>query len=84
MKQIVRAPPATSSASTSDASTSAERRVPSASSSSGGFHIAVRRAADGEPSRSTRVNPSRPVTRSASSTGLAMVAEASRNRGSVP
>ena len=50
MKQIVRAPPRTSPASSSAASPSAERRVPSASSVSGGFQIAICRRGAGEPS----------------------------------
>ena len=66
------------------ASASVEARLPSASSSSGGFHIAIWRAAPGEPSRSTSAMSSRPVSRSASSTGFAIVALASRMRGSVP
>ena len=45
MKQIVRAPLATSSENTSAASYSAEARTPSSSSSSGGFQIAMRRLA---------------------------------------
>src|SRR3712207_7502014 len=43
----------------------------SASSTTGGFHIAIWRAAPGEPSSSTSCTPSRPVRRSASSTGFA-------------
>ena len=58
--------------------------MPSASSVSGGFHIAIVRFAPGEPSRSMTVKSSRPVRRSASSPGLAIVALASRKRGSVP
>ena len=84
MKQIVRAPIETSSEKTSAASYSAEARVPRSSSSKGGFHIATRRLACGAPSRSTSLKPVRPVRRSASSTGLAIVALASRNRGSLP
>ena len=84
MKQMVRASAFTRSARSSDASPSADARVPSASSSSGGFHIAIRRRACGAPSRSIRRKSSRPVRRSASSTGLAIVAEASRKRGAVP
>ena len=60
MKQIVRAPPRTSSASRSAASPSALRRVCSASSRTGGFHIAIWRRAPGEPSRSTSATSSRP------------------------
>ena len=52
-----------------------ERRVPDRD-------LAV--AAAGAPSRSISRTPSRPVRRSASSTGLAIVAEASRKRGAVP
>ena len=52
MKQIVRAPSRTSSATTSAASASTERRTPSASSVSGGFHIATVLRAPGEPSSS--------------------------------
>ena len=52
MKQIVRAPAGTRSANRSAASLSAEARTPSASSSIGGFHIAIWRSAAGEPSRS--------------------------------
>ena len=84
MNTIVRAPPATSSASRSAASASGERRVGSFSSVIGGFHIAIVRWAPGEPSRSTTVKSSSPVSRSASSAGLAIVALASTNRGSVP
>ena len=80
MKQIVRAPSATSSATMSAASASAERRVPSASSVSGGFHIAIVRRAPGEPSSLTTAKSGSPVRRSASSSGLATVAEASTNR----
>ena len=71
------------SASRSAASASGEPRAPVRSSVSGGFHIAIRRSARGAPSRSTSAT-SQPVSRSASSTGLAIVAEASTNRGSVP
>jgi hypothetical protein len=84
MKQIVRAPRRTSSPTISAASPSDEARVPSASSVSGGFHIAISRRAPGAPSRSTNAISSRPVSFSASSTGLAIVALASRKRGSVP
>jgi hypothetical protein len=82
-KQIVRTPWATSSASRSAVSESGERRVPLALSISGGFHIAISRPLRGAPSSSTSSNgvPTRP---SASSTGLAIVAEASRKRGSAP
>ena len=68
MKQIVRAPARTSPASSSAASASADRRVPSTSSTRGGFHTASWRRGDGEPSRSTRCSSSKPVSRSASST----------------
>ena len=84
MKQIVRAPSRTSPASISAASPSAERRAPLASSVSGGFHIAILRSGVGEASRSINVKSSSPVSRSASSSGLAIVAEASIIRGSVP
>ena len=84
MKTIVRAPCATSSASRSAASASAERRVCSCSSVTGGFHIAIVLRAPGEPSRSTTVTSSSPVSRSASSPGFAIVALASTKRGSVP
>ncbi len=62
---------------------SGEPRAPVRSSTSGGFHMAIRRSARGAPSRSTSAT-SQPVSRSASSTGLAIVALASTNRGSVP
>ena len=84
MKTIVRAPWATSSASRSAASASAERRIASFSSVIGGFHIAIVRWLPGEPSSSTTVKSSKPVRRSASSPGLAIVALASTNRGAVP
>ncbi len=84
MNTIVRAPWTTSSASMSAASASGERRVASFSSVIGGFHIATVRRAPGEPSRSITVKSSRPVSRSASSSGLAIVAVASTNRGAVP
>jgi hypothetical protein len=82
-KQIVRTPWETSSTSSSAASDSGERRVPLASSISGGFHIAISRPLRGAPSSPTGSNGS-PTRRSASSTGLAIVAEASRKRGSAP
>ena len=82
-KQIVRTPWETSSASSSAASESGERRVPVALSISGGFHIAISRPARGAPSSSISSNGV-PTSRSASSTGLAIVAEASRKRGSEP
>ena len=84
MKQIVRAPAVIRSENTSAASYSAEARMPRSSSSSGGFHIATRRMARGAPSLSTRLKPVWPVSRSASSTGLAIVALASRKRGWLP
>ncbi len=84
MKQIVREPAATRSANRSAASLSAEAREPSVSSSSGGFHIAIVRSALGAPSSSIRRISSSPVSRCASSAGLATVALASRKRGSVP
>jgi hydroxymethylpyrimidine pyrophosphatase-like HAD family hydrolase len=46
--------------------------------------IAVRRAARGAASRSIRRKPGSPVSRCASSTGFAIVALASRKRGSLP
>jgi hypothetical protein len=55
-----------------------------ASSITGGFHIATLRLKPGEPSRSTTRTSSSPVSRAASSPGLAIVALASRKRGSVP
>ena len=60
-----------------------ERRAIERLSITGGFHIPMRRFARGAPSESTRRNgwPTRP---SASSTGFAIVAEASANRGSAP
>ncbi len=78
MKQIVRAPSRTSRASSSAASPSAERRAPSCSSVSGGFHTAIVRDGAGEPSSSIRRTSSSPVSRSASSSGLAIVAEVIR------
>ena len=84
MNTIVRAPSITSSASRSAASASAERRAAVAGSVIGGFHIATVRFVPGEPSRSITVTSSSPVSRVASSPGLAIVAEASRNRGAVP
>ncbi len=84
MNTIVRAPWTTSSASRSAASASGDRRVASFSSVMGGFHIAIVRRDPGEPSSSTTVMSSSPVSRSASSPGLAIVALASTNRGSVP
>ena len=82
-KQIVRTPWETSSTSISAASESGERRVPVALSISGGFHIAISRPVLGAPSSEIAANGS-PTRRSASSTGLAIVAEASRKRGSEP
>ena len=84
MNTIVRAPSVTRSASRSAASASTERRAAVFSSTIGGFHIAIVRLACGAPSRSTTVMSSSPVSRSASSPGLATVAEASRIRGAVP
>jgi hypothetical protein len=84
MNTIVRAPSATSSASRSAASASGERRVASCSSVMGGFHMAIVRCPPGEPSRSITVTSGSPVSRSASSPGLAIVALARRKRGSVP
>ena len=83
MKQIVRTPLVTSSANRSAASLTAERRVIVFLSITGGFHIAISRPAWGAPSSSSSANSS-PVSRSASSRGLAIVAEASTKRGSVP
>ena len=84
MKQIVRAPSRVSRASSSAASPSAERRAPSSSSVSGGFHTAIRLRRRGRAVLVDQPTSSRPVSRSASSTGLAIVAEVSRKRGSVP
>jgi hypothetical protein len=58
--------------------------VPSFSSVTGGFHIAIVRLVTGDPSFSITVTSSSPVRRSASSPGLPIVALASRKRGSVP
>jgi hypothetical protein len=83
MKQMVRDPWRTSSATSSAASASALRRIWSASSTTGGFHIAICRRAR----RAVTVDQGdvlEPVSRSASSTGLAIVALAKRKRGSVP
>ena len=82
-KQIVREPLMTRSASSSAASESTERRCIVFWSITGGFQIAIRRLARGAPSESTSAN-SVPTSRSASSTGLAIVAEAQMNRGSEP
>ena len=84
MNTIVRACLVTSSASRSAASDSTERRVPSFSSVTGGFHIAIVRLVTGDPSRSMTVKSSRPERRSASSPGLPIVALAIRKRGAVP
>ena len=62
MKQIVRAPAVISSASSSAASASAEARMPSFSSSSGGFQIATWRDGSGAVSLSTRLMSGRPVS----------------------
>ena len=83
MKQIVRVPAAISPASSSAVSESGERRVPDASSISGGFHIAIRRADFGAPSDSTS-SKLVPHRRSASSTGFAIVADVQMNLGSAP
>jgi hypothetical protein len=80
-KQIVRASLMIRSASSSAASLSTERRRIVLGSITGGFQIAIRRRARGAPSESTSSN-SVPVRPPASSTGLAIVAEASTNRGS--
>ena len=82
MKQIVRAPSLTSSAIRSEASASTDRRAASGSSHAAGSTSRSCFAA-GEPSVGD-VMSSRPVRRSASSTGLAIVADAIRNRGAVP
>ena len=58
--------------------------MPSFSSVTGGFHIAIVRLVMGEPSLSITVKSSRPVSRSASSPGLPIVALAIRKRGAVP
>ena len=84
MKQIVRAPSRTSPASSSAASASGERLAPNAASVSGGFQSAIRLAGAGEPSSVISCTSSRPVSRSASSSGFAIVAEVSRKRGAVP
>jgi hypothetical protein len=84
MNTMVRAPSVTSVASRSAASERAERRVASRSSTIGGFHMAIVLREPGDPSRSMTVKSSRPVSRSASSAGLAIVAEASSSRGAVP
>jgi hypothetical protein len=98
MKQIVRAPSRASRASISAASPRAERRVSSAASGAptagsgapprrspvGGFHTTIRRRGVGEPSSSISRTSSRPVRRSASSTGLAIVADVIRKIGEVP
>ena len=84
MNTIVRAPSITSPTSRSAASDNAERRRIVSSSTTGGFHIAIVRRVPGEPSRSTTRISSSPVSRSANSRGFATVAEASRNRGTVP
>ena len=83
MKQIVRTPRETSSTSRSAASETGERRVIVRCSITGGFHIAISRPARGAPSSSSSSN-GRPVSRSASSPGLAIVAEANTKRGSAP
>ena len=70
-------------ASSSAASDSAEARLPSRSSTSGGFHITTWRSAWGAPSRSTS-RISSPVRPSASWRGLAIVALVSTKRGSAP
>lgn len=67
----------------SAASARTERRAPLARSVSGGFHIAIRREAFGAPSESISSN-SVPTRRSASSSGLAIVAEVKMNLGSAP
>ena len=82
-KQIVRTSRSTSPASSIAASDSAEARLPSRSSTSGGFHITTWRSACGAPSRSTSAI-STPVRLSASCFGLAIVALVSTNRGSAP
>ncbi len=84
MNTIVRAPSITSEASRSAASASGDRRAIVAGSVTGGFHIAIVRLVPGEPSRSITRTSSNPVSRVASSPGLAIVADASRNRGDVP
>ena len=82
-KQIVRTSRETSSASSLAASPSADARLPSRSSTSGGFHITTSRSACGAPSRSTS-SSSTPVSPSPSSRGLAIVALVSTKRGSAP
>jgi hypothetical protein len=83
MKQIVRTPRETNSTSRSAASETGERRVIVCCSITGGFHIAISRPARGAPSSSSS-SKGTPVSRSASSPGLAIVAEASTNLGSAP
>ena len=58
--------------------------MPSFSSVTGGFHIAIVRLVTGEPSRSMTVKSSRPERRSASSPGLPIVALVITKRGAVP
>ena len=82
-KQIVREPLMTRSASSSAVSERTERRRIVFSSTTGGFQIAIRRLARGAPSESTSAK-SVPTSPSASSTGLAIVAEAQMKRGSAP
>ena len=82
-KQIVRTSACISSDRSCAASDSAEPRMPASSSTSGGFHITTWRSACGAPSRSTSPS-SRPVSRSPSSSGFAIVALVSTKRGSVP
>ena len=79
-KQIVRTSRATRSASSLAASLRADARLPSFSSTSGGFHITTWRSAWGAPSRSTS-SISRPVSPSPSWSGLAIVALVSTKRG---
>ncbi len=84
MKQIVREPASTRSRSSEAASPIGLARCAVASSTIGGFHMAIRRGAEGDPSSSTSSMSSRPVSRSARSSGLATVALASMIRGSEP
>jgi hypothetical protein len=81
MKQIVRTPRRTSSQRRSAASETGERRLWVCCSITGGFQIAISRPARGAPSSSSRAKSS-PVSRWASSSGLAIVAEAITKRGS--
>ena len=82
-KQSVRSPRSTSSAISRAASPSALARMPSSSSTSGGFQSAIVRSARGAAS-SADDRDVEPGSARASSPGFAIVAEASRNCGSAP